>query len=161
MTDGIIDIQLIPQWSSSRVTANLTAALSFAHHRQAGIGYWTIQDALLGPDLARTLRDDEGFAGVDLHPPTDVDALAALAAQGANLRVYYEGIPTYTAGRRKEPPCLLHSKMLLFSAEDRTAELWVGSHNWTNRGLLGLNVEASLVVRLRDWSPLFRAATEY
>jgi hypothetical protein len=51
--------------------------------------------------------------------------------------------------------------MLLFWSPDRTAELWVGSHNWTNRALLGLNVEASLVIRLREWSPLFRGATAY
>ena len=51
--------------------------------------------------------------------------------------------------------------MLLFWAQDGTAELWVGSHNWTKRALLGLNVEASLVVRLKDSSPLFAAASDY
>jgi hypothetical protein len=55
----------------------------------------------------------------------------------------------------------MHAKMLLFALDDGTAELWVGSHNWTNRALLGLNVEASLVVHLRESSPLFRAATDY
>jgi hypothetical protein len=48
--------------------------------------------------------------------------------------------------------------MLLFWSKDRTAELWVGSHNWTNRAILGLNVEASLVIRVRDTAPPFRAA---
>lgn len=62
---------------------------------------------------------------------------------------------------RKELPCLLHAKMLLFWSKGRTAELWVGSHNWTKRAILGLNVEASLIVRLTDSSPLFAAAAEY
>lgn len=137
------------------------AALARAQYMQAGIGYWTISETLLGPDLARTLSDDDGFVCVDLHLPTDIDALAALAAQGARVRVYHEDIRTYGANGRKEPPHLLHSKMLLLWSADRTAELWVGSHNWTNRGLLGLNVEASLVVRLRDSAPLFRGATAY
>ncbi len=37
----------------------------------------------------------------------------------------------------------------------------MGSHNWTKRAILGLNVEASLVVRLKDSSPLFAAASDY
>jgi len=51
--------------------------------------------------------------------------------------------------------------MLLFWANDGAAELWVGSHNWTKRALLGLNVEASLVLRLTMSSPLFAAAADY
>jgi hypothetical protein len=51
--------------------------------------------------------------------------------------------------------------MLLFHLRDGTAELWVGSHNWTNRAILGLNVEASLVVTLRDDSPLLAQAAAY
>ena len=113
------------------------------------------------PHLARTLQHEHGFVCVDLHPPTDVDALAALAAQGARVHVYYEDIPTYTDRGRKEPPALLHAKMLLFWTTGGAAELWAGSHNFTNRALLGLNVEASLVVRLTDTSPLFAAASAY
>jgi phosphatidylserine/phosphatidylglycerophosphate/cardiolipin synthase-like enzyme len=110
--------------------------------------------------LARTLREETGFACVDLHPPNDVDALAAVARQGAHFRIYYD-IPTYTDAGRKKPPCLLHSKLLLFRSTDGTAELWVGSHNWTNRASLGLNLEASIVIRLRDTARLFRAANGY
>jgi len=161
MDDGILDITLLPAWSPSSVKAALTAALSRATRLQAGIGYWTIDSALLGPDLVRAIQHENGFVCVDLHPPTEVDALAAMATQGARVHVYYEDIPTYTDQGRKEPPCLLHAKMLLFCANDGTAELWVGSHNWTKRALLGLNVEASLVVRLKDTSPLFVAASDY
>ena len=161
MDDGILDVKLLPTWSPSSVKSEIVSALSRSQLLQAGIGYWTVTDALFGPHLAPALRDDSGFACVDLHPPTDVDALARLAGKGSHLYIYYEEIPTYTDQKRKEPPCLLHSKMLLFWSKDRTAELWVGSHNWTNRAILGLNVEASLVVRLRDSSSLFAAAAEY
>ena len=51
--------------------------------------------------------------------------------------------------------------MLLFWSRNNPAELWVGSHNWTNRAIFGLNVEASLVVELRDSSRLFCDAAEY
>jgi hypothetical protein len=161
MTDGILDVKLVPRWAPSSVRWDLMAALARARYLQAGIGYWTIADSLLGPDLVRALRDDHGFVCVDLHLPTDVDALAALTEQGAQVRVYHEDIRTFGANGRKEPPHLLHTKMLLFGSADHTAELWVGSHNWTNRALLGLNVEASLVIRLRDSAPLFRGATAY
>ena len=161
MDAGILDIALLPAWSPSSVREALTAALSRSARLQAGIGYWTIDPALLGPDLVRALQHESGFACVDMHPPTEVEALASLARQGGRVHVYYEDIPTYTDQGRKEPPCLLHAKMLLFWANDGTAELWVGSHNWTKRAILGLNVEASLVVRLKDSSPLFAAASDY
>lgn len=161
MDDGILNVSLLPAWSPSGVKAALTAALSRATRLQAGIGYWTIDSALLGPDLVRAIQDDSGFVCVDLHPPTEVEALAAIAQPGGRVHVYYEDIPTYTDQGRKEPPCLLHAKMLLFWSNDGTAELWVGSHNWTKRAILGLNVEASLVVRLKDSSPLFAAAADY
>ncbi len=66
-----------------------------------------------------------------------------MVQQGGRVHVYYEDIPTYTDRGCKEPPALLHAKMLLFWMPDGTAELWVGSHDWTKRALLGLNVEAS------------------
>ncbi len=44
---------------------------------------------------------------------------------------------------------------------DGTAELRVGSHNWTKRALLGLNVEASLVVRAKQTSRVVAAAADY
>jgi len=55
----------------------------------------------------------------------------------------------------------MHSKMLLFALRDGTGELWVGSHNWTNRALLGLNIESSLVVRCQTSSALFAEAASY
>jgi hypothetical protein len=161
MLDGILDIRLIPPWTPSSVRGDLMTALARADVLQAGLGCWTIHDALVGPHLARTLGHERGFACVDLHAPTDVDALASVARRGAHLRVYYEDIPTFTDSGRKEPPSLLHAKMLLFWSKDRTAELWVGSHNWTNRAILGLNVESSIVIRLRDGAPLFGAVAKY
>lgn len=51
--------------------------------------------------------------------------------------------------------------MLLFWMPDGTAELTAGSHNWTKRAPPGLNVEASLVVRATQTSPLVAAAADY
>lgn len=161
MDDGILEINLLPAWDSPNVRAMLKSVLSRSQLLQAAIAYWTVNDTMFGSCLPRALSHDSGFLCVDLHPPTDVDALASLVRQGSHVRLYCEDISTYTDDGRKEPPYLLHTKMLLFWSNDRTAELWIGSHNWTNRAILGLNVEASVVLRLRDSASLFCASANY
>jgi len=58
------------------------------------------------------------------------------------------------------PVNLLHTKMLLFDRQEEPASacLWVGSHNWTTRGLGGMNIEASLVHELTPSQPLYADA---
>jgi hypothetical protein len=153
--DGILDIKLIPEWDSPSIQGTLKAALSKAHLLQAGVAYWTVNDSMFGACLPKALGHDSGFLCVDLHLPTDIDALASLVKKGAHVYWYCEEIPTSTAYGHKEPPCLMHTKMLLFSSQGGMAELWVGSHNWTNRAILGLNVEGSVAIRLTDSSSLF------
>ena len=51
--------------------------------------------------------------------------------------------------------------MLLFWLKDQTVELWVGSHNWTNRAIAGLNIESSIVIQARNSSILFADAAQY
>ena len=161
MDDDILDVKLLPAWSPSGVKTELRSALKHSQLLQASVAYWTVSDRIFGPLLSRPLSDASGFVCVDLHLPTDIDALATLAQRGAHVRWYCEDITTYTDSGRKEPPCLLHAKMLLFWSNDGTAELWVGSHNWTTRAIAGLNVESSLVVRMRHQSRLLTDAAEY
>src|SRR5208282_2206704 len=161
MDDGILEIRLVPAWSPSSVHAELKSALSRSQLMQAGIAYWTVNDNIFGPSLPRALGDDSGFLCVDLHPPTEIDSLAALVRKGAHVYLYCEDLTTFTDAGRKEPPSLLHAKMMFFWLKDRTVELWVGSHNWTNRAILGLNIESSIVVRARDSSILCADAAQY
>ena len=128
---------------------------------KAVVAFWTIAADLLDPSLISLLKHEDSFVAVDVHLPTDIDVLASLAAAAANLRIYAEEIPTLSGDGRREPPALLHAKMLLFTLKDGTSSLWVGSHNWTNRALLGLNVEASLVVTLAADSRLLAEASTY
>ena len=160
MDDGILEIKLLPAWSPSSVQAVLKSALSRSQFLQAAVAYWTVNDNMCGPSLPTALRDDNGFLCVDLHPPTDIDALAALARKGARIYLFCEEITTPDMGR-KERPHLLHTKMLLFWLKDQTVELWVGSHNWTNRAIAGLNIECSIVVKGRNSSILFADAAQY
>jgi hypothetical protein len=45
--------------------------------------------------------------------------------------------------------------MLLFDLSPASAELWVGSHNWTARALTGVNIEASIRARVETGSRLY------
>ena len=147
--DDILSIRLIPEWDSPTVQGRLAASIARADLLQASIAYWTIDPALLGTALTKKISSPNGFLCVDLHRPTDIDALAALVRNQAHVLLYCEDIPTYEADGGKEPPYLLHTKMLLFWSRNNPAELWVASHNWTPRAIFGLNVESSLVVELR------------
>ena len=160
MDEGILNIKLLPAWSPSSIEAVLKSVLSRSQFLQASIAFWTVKDQIFGQSLTNALRDDNGFLCVDLHPPTDIDALAALVRKGAHIYLFCEDIPTPDMGS-KEPPHLLHTKMLLFWLRDQTVELWVGSHNWTNRAIVGLNIESSIVVQARNSSILISDAAQY
>jgi len=161
MNDGILDVKLLPTWKSPSIHRALTVALSKCALLQGAVAYWTVADGLFGNKVSPALKHDSGFMCVDIHLPTDIDALAGLVRSGAHVRLFSEEIVTTTDFGKREPPCLLHPKMLLFWSPDKTAELWVGSHNWTRRAILGLNVEYSVVLRLEDTCPLFCEAAEY
>jgi hypothetical protein len=49
----------------------------------------------------------------------------------------------------------------LFDYPEEPDELWVGSHNWTARALTGVNIEASLRVRLTSDSKLYADAANF
>lgn len=161
MDSGILDVKLIPTWDSPGILKLLRHSLSEAKLLQAAIAYWTVNDKMFGGRLANALAHRDGFLCVDLHQPTDVDSLASLATKKSHIYLYCEDITTYSEWGQKEPASLIHSKMLLFWYADGTAELWVGSHNWTNRAILGLNVESSVILKLRHSAPIFVEAIEY
>ena len=113
MDDGIFEIKLLPAWSPSNIQAVLKSALSRSQFLQAGIAYWTVNDQIFGSSLPRALRDDNGFVCVDLHPPTDIDALAALVRKGAHVYLFCEDITTPDTGRKERPHLLRHKDVAL------------------------------------------------
>ena len=161
MDDAIIDIAFLPPWDAPEIKKRLLRSLEKASAMRGAVAYWTVGADFLGPLLAARLANPNGYICVDIHLPTDLDELARLASRGAEVRIYCVEIPTRSENNKKEPPYLMHAKTLLFWMSGGTAELWVGSHNWTNRALLGLNVECTLVLRLRHSSPLFSDAVIY
>lgn len=160
--DGISSIEMTPDWHVRDIRARIKKSIAAAHTLRSSIAYWTVPPAFVSPLLASRLKEPDGFLCVDGHLPTDIDQLAALVKLGASVRIHCEDIPTYRQdGKKPEPLGLVHGKIMLFWMRDRTAELWVGSHNWTRRGIAGLNAESSLVVRMSDSCALFAQAVEY
>ncbi len=137
-----------------------------AQSLRGAVAYWTVAPDLVSPSLAQLLATRKSFLCVDLHLPTSVEMLTQLNqsikehdATGRHLFLHLrdlEGQTEVWSANREMPPHLLHTKSLLFDFEDGTAEVWIGSHNWTRRALVGLNVEASFVIRIPQTSRLYR-----
>jgi len=155
--DGILNLELTPDWYHPDVRSRLADAVKKAKAIRASIAYWTVATDFVDDLLAERLSGPDGFLCVDYHLPTDIDQLARLAELGAAVYIHCADLPT----PRREPPQLVHSKILFFWMADRTAEIWVGSHNWTRRALVGPNVESSAVIRVTETSALFCDALAY
>jgi hypothetical protein len=55
----------------------------------------------------------------------------------------------------------MHAKMLLFDMDQKHAMLWIGSHNATQRALFGVNIEASILIKLERTSTLYKDAEQF
>lgn len=155
---GITSVELVPGTTNGEVASVLRKSLAVSKSLRAAVAYWCVGPDQFGPDLVSRLRG-RGFLCVDIHLPTDIDLLAEMSSSGANVFLHLRN-PNPQPGERKirMPPYLLHPKVLLFDHDTQPAELWVGSHNWTARALLGINIEASLRVQLTAESVLYSQA---
>lgn len=132
------------------------------------VAYWTIPNNYFGNDLIELLKKKESFACVDISSPTDISELCKLANQckfedkqekppqeKCNLYFYTKSL--VWDGKNKQPnnKNLLHSKVLLFDLPDDLASIWIGSHNWTDRSLIGKNIETSLELCVRKGSDIY------
>jgi hypothetical protein len=157
----IRSIEFVPGIGGREVASGLKASLKTAASLRAAVAYWCVGPKQLGPDLVSRLSGN-GFLCVDVHLPTDIDILAEMVSAGANVYLYLMN-PNPQPGELKMhlPPHLMHPKMLLFDYDAAPAELWVGSHNWTARALTGVNIEASLRLRLEKEASLYGDAGEF
>ena len=130
----------------NNVKPRLEELIKQAECLRMAVAYWTIPNDYFGDDLIELLKKKESFACVDISSPTDIDELCKLAKQSCNLYFYTESL--VWDGKNKQPNNrnLLHSKVLLFDLPKNLASIWIGSHNWTDRSLIGKNIETSLEI---------------
>jgi HKD family nuclease len=155
------NIELLPLWQPSEVHTRLANVLNKAESLRAAVAFWTVEPHYVSHQLSDRLGGKNGFLCVDYHLPTDIDELADLTSSGANVHIFCQKATTKNQNGIVESRHLLHSKLLLFSYPDGTSELWVGSHNWTDRALRGLNIESSLVVKVPTSSALVSSVLDY
>ncbi|MFC1515799.1 hypothetical protein ACFL7E_03470 [Thermodesulfobacteriota bacterium] len=155
---GINSVDIVPDFNSPSVVKRLRDTISQSSALRAAVAYWTIESDKISKDLPLKLSG-EGFLCVDINYPTDIDELNRLSARGGNIYLHLlKPNPQPGEFRIKMPPHLMHVKTLLFDLDENSAELWVGSHNWTARALSGLNIEASNVIRMKIACNLYRDA---
>jgi|GEM_PF-2055901 len=129
---------------------------------QGSVAYWTLKSNYFGTDLTRNLSHHNGFICVDLHAPTSVANICDLRQAGANVFLHMGKLaPRSAFAVPGLPPHLLHSKLLVFNFQNSHAEIWVGSHNWTERALLGINVDASTILHVKLGSDIHMQVTNY
>lgn len=170
---------LTPMSDPGSFFRRLHASINAAQSMQAAVAYWTIEPHYVHAGLPKLLSAPSSFLCVDIHLPTSIDQLRRLAAN-INLLDYdknYDyvalplphlfvhlrapaGQPEVPYGGQQMPDHLLHPKLLLFEMGDGSAEVWVGSHNWTHRALSGLNLEATVVLRVSQTAGVYAEARE-
>ncbi|MEW4569497.1 hypothetical protein AB1L88_16655 [Tautonia sp. JC769] len=158
-----LEIELVPQLLKADVTERLSRSIGRCSSLRAAIAFWTIDLALLDQRLTQGLKDP-GFLCVDINSPTDLDRLDQLAGNGASVFLHLKSpnnqMEDTPAGNSSMPKHLMHAKFLLFDFPDESAEIWVGSHNWTRRSLLGPNVELSMILSVRRGTKLYGEAED-
>jgi hypothetical protein len=169
-TADILSIELVhPLDAPELFFRRLSTSLAEAVVLRGAVAFWTIEPSLLGGELANVLAAPRSFLCIDLHLPTSVDQLAALQVAVAesnpeqtpapHLYLHLrdlEGGTEITSANIGMPAHLLHCKSFLMDRNDGTAEIWIGSHNATRRAILGLNIEATLIVRCTPQSRLYQ-----
>jgi len=163
MMTGISEIRLQPASLTERaVSRQLEASMGNAAVMRASIAYWTInENHFLTQSAARLLREPGSFLCVDIQIPTNLDVMAEMASEEANIYLHLARLANPPRrGDLVDLPHLLHQKMLLFDYPGDDAELWIGSHNWTGRALGGLNIESSIVLSLKNGCPLYQEASD-
>lgn len=166
-TPDILSIELLhPLDEPPAFFQRLQESVLRAQAIRGATAFWTIEPDLITGSFSERLATPGSFFCVDLHLPTSVEMLACLHQRlraydpaGKHLFLHLRHVDGQTevrSGNDRMPQHLLHTKSLLFDFEDGTAEVWVGSHNWTRRALVGLNVEASLVIRVCQTSKLYQ-----
>jgi hypothetical protein len=159
VSSEMLQAEIVPLTSNPDIRQRLACSIETAVCICAAIAYWTVTPTFVSGELPRLLAKQDSFLCVDIHYPTDIDQLDPLAKNGANVLVHLRELGSRTELQNKGmPEHLMHAKLLLFDMPDGTAELWSGSHNWTQRALVGPNLEASLVLTIRQNSEIYRQA---
>ena len=158
---AIINAEFLPtDWKNRSVVARLNETLAVAEELYASVAFWTVGPGYLHPRLTQLLGRENSFCCVDLRGHTKLAQLQAFhAAKATRFFLFIKRLVNSSElGLNRH---LLHTKLLLFDLPGGQAELWTGSHNFTDYALAGGNREASVVLRIAQNSALYQQAKAY
>lgn len=159
-----LDIELIPSVEHSSIKKRLEASLDKCQNVKGAVAYWTIDtDFVRG--LAEVLKREGSYYCIDIHKPTNIDYLANFKELGSNIFLHdYElksNSENYELQTQYKKFHLLHSKIILFELPDNNVEIWIGSHNFTQRAICGANIESSIIIRTNQNSKIYDDVSKY
>jgi len=122
---------------------------------KGAVAFWTIDTKFL-PSLTKALKNKNSYYCIDIHKPTNIDYIENFHNLGCNLYLHlYEYNAKHKEEKYYDPKYLLHSKVILLEFPDNLIEVWIGSHNFTRRAILGLNIELSVIVKSKMNSKIY------
>lgn len=127
------------------IAPRLKELIQNAECLKMAVAFWTIDQHYFPPNsLIPLLKKEGSFACIDIALPTDVTKVCDFARHNAAMYFYLQSVD-----KDKNKPAymqdhLLHSKILIFDLPEEKASIFIGSHNWTNRALIGINIETSI-----------------
>ncbi|MEG4588972.1 hypothetical protein QUA54_27700 [Microcoleus sp. MOSTC5] len=131
------------------VKPRLNELIHQAECLQMSVAYWTISETYFSSDLVKLLTKKDSFACIDISHPTNITEVCKIA-DSTNNNIYFYTKSLVKDNSQEQTSYmanhLLHSKILLFDLPDKKASIWIGSHNWTNRALSGINIETSVEI---------------
>lgn len=163
---GIISISFLPTFGNSvDITPKIRELFMASEKIRASIAFWTLsyQDLLSiihDPYLLQSIKSDDSFLCCDIQLPTNIDALASLKQARVDVLLNFRRLVP-ALKKMTSSLGLLHTKMILADKKDGTAEIWVGSHNWTQFALRGINTEMSVVLKVEKSSSLYNEAYQF
>jgi hypothetical protein len=160
---GINQIEFLPPFGKSPSLKKRIAQLfSSAQSIRPAIAFWSIApkdlENITGFKAYKGLRSPNSFLCVDVQKPTIIDYLADLVKHDVHVYIHLRRISRRFLNQNSSVS-LLHTKLLLADKSDESAEFWIGSHNWTQCALFGINSEASLAFHLNKEAPLYLNAS--
>ncbi len=108
--------------------------------------------------LIKAIQKPNSFFCADIHLPTNIDNIFGYTKLGVTeiyLHKYRQG-KDHTLNTN-----LLHSKVLLFDLDNENAEIWIGSHNFTDYAISGKNLEASVAIQCEKTDDIYKDTNAY
>jgi len=143
------ELKLHSPKSHKAIALRLKELIKNAECLKMAVAFWTIdQDYFPSNSLIQLLKKEGSFACIDIAPPTDVTKVCDFAQHNADMYFYLQSVDEDKNEPAYMQDHLLHSKILIFDLPEEKASIFIGSHNWTNRALSGINIETSIEIEV-------------